>query len=771
VPRILSRLAILALAVLAGLALAAPAAAAPSESSTSATSTIPTGTATSGPRAGSSTRVQGPLVVIGTAGLRWDDLDPDSEALATVLANGSVAALVPRSVELTACPIDGWLAVSAGRRADAERRPDGSCVAPTVASGVPGGPTKVQGWERYRERAAAQGFAAQLGTLGSALTAAGLRTAAIGPGAAVALADGRGLAPAVWPAGREQDGAPPPEEHLADALATRPDLLVIDAGAVQDVAPDADRSTEVAALDARLATILDALPTGATVIIASLADDPSSSVTTATDAQNESVGSAGGRSGARMQLAAIVGVRPGGGMYPGALLHSGSTRQDGLVVTPDLPATVLHLLGLTVPATVDGSPLAPGPTVGTDADRLERLIDLDLAAVTIQPLVTPVLAVAVLIEALAALALALGVRGLPASAAALRRRLLTGLHVVGIAGGCLPAATVLAGLVPWWRAFAPGVALGAAVLVGTVLVAAVALAAPWRRRPLGPAGMVGALTMLVLTADVAAGSPLSLTTVMGGQPLMGGRFYGFGNPLFAVFGAAAVVLTVALADALSDNGSRSGSARTVVVVVGAIGLLAAAIDVAPPLGADVGGAPAVIPAFAVLALRCTRRTVTWRLLGLVGLGTVAAVAAVAVADWLRPAPDRTHLGRFVQTAIDGGAWDVLRRKAIQNMEILISSPMTLLIPVAAALGVWLLMRPERFGLTALRTAYDRLPRLVDGLVALGVMLAIAFATNDSGTSIPPAAGLFAVPVLIAVTARAVADEPASAPSAARPARR
>ena len=71
---------------------------------------------------------------------------------------------------------------------------------------------------------------------------------------------------------------------------------------------------------------------------------------------------------------------------------------------------------------------------------------------------------------------------------------------------------------------------------------------------------------------------------------------------------------------------------------------------------------------------------------------------------------------------------------------------------------------------ALQTAYQRVPLLTHGLVALGVLLAIAFAANDSGTSIPPAAGLLAVPLLIAITARASGDEVPD-PTAPRPGRR
>lgn len=702
-----------------------------------------------GAAAAADTPVPGPVVLIGTAGLQWEDVGTDTPALDALLVNGSSAALVPRSVELTACPVDGWLAVSAGRRADATRTPAGACIGPPVQFSRPAGPATVTTWPDITARAADQGFDARPGTLGDSLT--GRRTAALGPGAVVALARSDGTAPVAWA----------DEQALDAALVTDPEVLVIDLGPLT-AAGEPERSTALQELDARLTVILEALPEEATVIVASIADDPAVTLALADGSAgrpvpSEPAGSAGGPSGARMQLTSIVGPAPGGGNHPPSLLRSPSTRHDGLVLTTDLAPTVLDLLGVALPTTMDGSPWrAAAPSPGTDpeealADRLERLIDLDLSAVELQAVVGPFVVVSVATVLFAALILVALTRVVPRGAP--RRRVLATLHAVGIAGGCLPAATLLAALVPWWRSESAAATLGLVVTGWVGLLASVALLGPWRRQPLGPAGAVGALTAIALTADVAAGSPLSLNTVMGGQPLIAGRFYGFGNPLFAVFAAAVLVLAMAVAHAMLPH----GTGRTVAAVA-ALGLVAAVIDVLPSLGADVGGGPALIPAFAVLALRLSGLQLTWRRGVLVAVATVALIAGVAVADWLRAPAERTHLGRFVQTALDGGAWNVIRRKASQNLEILTSSPVTLIIPVVVALAVWLLVDPLRFRLRPLHTAYQRLPVLTHGLVALGVMLAIAFAANDSGTSIPPAAGLLFVPLLVAVSARAVADE-------------
>jgi len=338
--------------------------------------------------------------------------------------------------------------------------------------------------------------------------------------------------------------------------------------------------------------------------------------------------------------------------------------------------------------------------------------------------------------------------------------------------GCVPAATFLANLAPWWRSEAPGPSLSLAVLGCTVPLAAIALLGPWRSTLLGPAGAVGALTAAVLAADVATGSVLSLTTLMGGQPLTGGRFYGFSNPGFALFGAGALLAAVAAADLLLGHRGRRGrrGRREAVVAVAGIGLVATVVDVAPALGADFGGPPALIPAFAYLALRVAGVRLTWRRAALVGAGTLAALTLACVLDWLRPPQDRSHLGRFVQSVLDGDAGGIVARKAAQNVEILASSPATLALPVAAALLAVALARPARWRLPALETAYEQAPLLRSGLAAIGILVGIGFVLNDSGTAIPPVTATLVLPLLAAVCLRAREQAGAQhGPSAPQPA--
>ena len=51
-----------------------------------------------------------------------------------------------------------------------------------------------------------------------------------------------------------------------------------------------------------------------------------------------------------------------------------------------------------------------------------------------------------------------------------------------------------------------------------------------------------AIADAVLALDVMTGSRLQLSSLMGLQPVVAGRFYGMGNPTFALFATAAAAV-------------------------------------------------------------------------------------------------------------------------------------------------------------------------------------------------------------------------------------
>ena len=164
-------------------------------------------------------RVPGPVVLVGTGGVRWSDTGPATPALNRLLAEGAVGVESARSVRASTCPVDGWLGVSAGARAADEPGPAGeagACRVPAT-TGTPGSSAQVDRWPVYSRLAAASPGDARPGLLGSTLASAGVPVAAVGPGAAIALADATGSVPHAWP------GVPAAADGGIDTTAHSPD--------------------------------------------------------------------------------------------------------------------------------------------------------------------------------------------------------------------------------------------------------------------------------------------------------------------------------------------------------------------------------------------------------------------------------------------------------------------------------------------------------------------------------------------------------------------
>lgn len=406
-----------------------------------------------------------------------------------------------------------------------------------------------------------------------------------------------------------------------------------------------------------------------------------------------------------------------GPAFPRGALRSASTRRAPYVQLVDVAPTVLDVIGVPVPDSMSGEPWR---SVGSAPSPAE-LDDLALQARVHKTTTVPFFVVG--------LALELGLLLL-----ALWRRRPDLAELVALGGTAALGASYVANLVPWWRSPAPLLTLLAVVVL--VSTAVVAVATSRGARLLGPVGVVCGFTAGVLVLDLLTGAHLQMSSVAGYSPLVAGRFAGIGNVAFGVLAASALLATAALV-------RRMGA-------VAAVGAVVVAVDGAPPWGSDIGGVLALVPAFALLALLLSGRRVTWlKLLGAGAAGTLV-VTAFALADWSRPAQDRTHLGRFVQDVADGTAGTLLRRKAEAVLDLLFASPVTAALPLVVAATVYLVVRPP----WPLQQAFSAAPAWRAGLLALGLACAVGFAVNDSGAAVPALALVVALPATIAVVLRA-----------------
>lgn len=673
------------------------------------------------------------MVIIGTGGFEADDITADgTPAMWRLFRDGSSAVMTVRSPRVSTCPVDGWLSLSAGAPAGAPRsgaadnpsdRPCPFVVEPTPTGA--GGAT-VPDWTAYVQETSAT-TKATLGILGEALTAKSTCVQAIGPGAAIAAADRRGAVTRY---------APFKKSELLTDLSRCP-VTVVDVGAARgpNNLPAGESSTgtkeqQLAAIDTRIGQVIDAGPLGADYLVLSMSD---------------------GATVPRLRIAIARGPRFGPG-----LLESSSTRQPGLIQAADITATALWLERSDIPAEVVGRPLtvdaAPDGSQERALARHGQLIDLAVAAQRAHSVVERFFWVyGATTLAFFGLAWLLWTRLRPRLAERTRVQVLDAVEFLALWTAAVPAGTFFASLVPWWQM--PWALPSVVLAVGCVafVIALIAARGPWRAHPTGAVGVVAALTMATIAADVVTGSRLQLVSIMGLQPVGGGRFYGMGNVAFALFATATLLVIAIIAGLHLIHRRRT---RALLIVLG-IGTLAVIIDGAPMWGADAGGPPALVAGLAVLVYAVRGRALTWRRALLVAGVGVGVVAAIAVADFARPVTERTHLGDFVQRVIDGQAWEVVADKARANLTVLSGAdqPLAPLVPVVIAILLYAVLRPEsRIGrpLTPL-WASSRLTRA--GVLAVLVTLVIGMLINDSGVAVAAAAAPLLLPLLIALRVR------------------
>ncbi|WP_062430673.1 hypothetical protein [Herbidospora daliensis] len=650
---------------------------------------------------------QGQVVIIGVPGLEWADLSPSGTPNLWKLAEGSAnASLSTRAVPLegrgVTCPVAGWLTVSAGQRAASP-----GCAPPVEPRG-----REVPDWPALLALQEDSSFQAGIGTLGQAVKDAGGQTVAVGRGALLAAADRSGAATSWF-------------ESIADLDPAGYQLIVTEAPEISDAwlaagLSDRGRDQAVAAADATVGAILAKVPAGATILVGGISD---------------------ARPGAHLHVAMAKG--PGFGT---GLLTASSTRQVGLVTITDLTATALTALGLPVP---DGVVGRAWTSTTAPADP-QALADDDLASQVLRDVREPFFFALVMIQVL-----------FYAVASYIMRRQVAGagraMMIVGVISGAVPISTFLAQLVPWWSVAHPMPALVGTILGFALLIAGVAFAGPWRRDVLGPLGVVAGVSSVALLLDVMTGSHLQVNAVTGYEPVTGGRFYGFGNMAFAVYSTGTILFLAAAAHFIRRRGPAF-------VFCGLYGLLAIAADGWPSWGADFGGVPSFVLGFAVFLLLLAGLRVSVTRLALIAVGGAALITAIALADWSRPAEQRTHLGAFVQQVIDGEAGGVLARKLGAMLGTLGNWPLTLLSLVAVAFLFLVLARPREMKVAALSVAYEQAPELRAGLIGALTAAFVGFLINDSGIAIPAMALTVAVPLTLAAAVRAETPPPRAAPT-------
>lgn len=404
------------------------------------------------------------------------------------------------------------------------------------------------------------------------------------------------------------------------------------------------------------------------------------------------------------------------GIEPG-LLQSGTTRRPGFVTLADVAPTILALLDLNRPRSMEGRPWERVSSGGSPDERRAFLEEADAMARFRDDNVAPASAWYIvghlLLWVLAAVSLRWGARREAAI-----------VEVLALASiGFLPA-TYLATLLPfhdaargWWWPFLAAVSLAFGIVTWTL----------GRRNPVDSLLVALGALVVFLMVDVMVGAPLQLNAVFGYSPTVAGRFAGYGNLAFAQLAAAAVMLAALVAHRI---GGRRG-----IVAAAAILCWVVVLDGAPFWGSDVGGVLALVPATGTTLWLLLGRRLRARTIVIWGVVAVGLVLVFGLIDLTRPEDARTHLGRLLEDISNDGFEpfrDVVLRKLEANIRVLTSNVWTLMVPVVLAFIGYLYWRAPG----ALRRVGEDIPAERAALGGLGVVMLLGFALNDSGIAVP-----------------------------------
>ena len=706
------------------------------------------------------------VLVVGVPGLTWSDVDPEGTPELWALAeDASIGAVSVRAARGTTCVLDGWATLGAGNRARVPGPDDGlpPVPLPTVplpeeevppATAAPGTQTPAPepqldtslSYCGLQERAASVALADPPATVARTAEDAGTRRFGAEPGALAqavgcATVSGRAATLAAAVPGVEvtrADVLPADPAELAGVLAGCPLALVTLNQLTDAGVPGVEKTDDGTDPEPRAAALLR-IDQAVGQLRAAVAAMPGETLLLLAGISEVNDG--------RPQL--HVGMAAGPGFSGSTWLTSASTGRAPYAQLIDLAPTALRALELERPSSMNGQPLRSDGERPELVTAVEQLRDMNTAATVHHRNVGTFFWILV---ALSAAVVALGMvvlggwqrRPAPATPGAWAGGL---VRLLALVVAAVPAATYLAGLVPWERASAPVPALVAAVVVMDLAVVAVALAGPWRRRRVGPPLVVLAVTLGTLLVDVLTGSTLELNALLGYDAIVAGRFTGYGNLSFALLSVCALLVTAAVA-AAAGRRAAAGRARAVTAgTVVVVGLVVVAVIGAPSLGRDFGGVLSAMPGFLLLAMLLARVRVTLVRFAAILVVAVLAVATVAVLDWTGPPDERSHLGRFVEQVLTGEAWTVVRRKAEANLDILLGSPLAWMLPVALVAAVWLL-RPGGLLRGGAGLPPADAAALRAGLLAGALSLTLGAAVNDSGVALPATAAALLVPLLV-----------------------
>lgn len=662
------------------------------------------------------------VVVVGSAGLRWDDINPtDTPTLWQAASSGAIGALSVRSASAPTCPADGWLTLGAGNYATtggqltATKQCPNAKVSIRSPDGIGAQVLEAPAWGEKNQDL-------PWGAVPGALAESVRCSTAVGPGAAIAaVRPSAHLDPKVGGRVDRYAATLPADPKSAQATLSQCVLSIVDLGTVAGADP-AKRKAAAKAVDKAFGAVLAARPEKSLILVAGLSDTDTTS---------------------RLHVAIADG--PG---FSKGWLSSPSTGRSGYVQLVDLAPTVLQALNRPRPTKLfTGQPIVgnPGGRPTDPTKAVATLADADKAASAQRGVATAffLILTLVILGLMAALVPVLRKRSRRRRPATAAERRVHGRWELALAAGALtlPAA-LIGGGVPWWRWPAPGLMF--ALLTVLLLIPAVAVTLLLRRpNTIGPLAVAAGIAGLIVAIDVLSGSHLQLNGVAGYSALEGNRYTGIGVVGLGVFLAAVLLVAGCLAQLALPRWRPA-----VVALVGAFGVV---IVGSPYLGGDVGGAIALTAGVCLAAAISTGGWLSFARIAWATLAGLVVTLGFGLIDLSRPEADRGSLGRFLSGVRDGTGGPLLHRTSTANGVAILSSPLTLL-SIGSALFLWVVLLRSWGGMKRLFGLYPAVRGAVAGLIVAALLAGLL---DGAGFNVAGAAAAVAVPLITLASMRAL----------------